>query len=433
MLWSFRADGLPLTIMKLLAALATAALALSGPTAYVLEESTPLALDGSISLALDGPLNGPVEIYDDYDLIPYNQEWVITQLTYDIQFPEEVKRLAYVVFMDNESDLSRTIATTYPAELLSEDGKQFAPGTLIIAIGVNPKSKGIYCSPEVCEALGLNDSSHLAGARSAMDVHTSQNRYDRALLDAARAAADPEAAKDHVPMWLKISMGWFIAMCVIAALWGVTRLLRNRQHSTAADIRWLKKNVPSIALGFKQVDLQAEALRSPLASTQLHKQWDSISKEMKEIASLVGALPDPKELGKSENRDTMEQGVSVMRNNVEGFQTACSNIEYLYALENGDPNARENELTWLSRDMRHTRSATRDNALTLLIEGAQNLAPADPNFIHALCDLYTEYIPFTDQLMSIKNLDKRRLPAVWDFDWHPCYSFCELQTFESLH
>ena len=96
--------------MKLLAALATAALALSGPTAYAVEESTPLALDGSISLALDGPLNGPVEIYDDYDLIPYNQEWVITQLTYDIQFPEEVKRLAYVVFMDNESDLSRTLS-----------------------------------------------------------------------------------------------------------------------------------------------------------------------------------------------------------------------------------------------------------------------------------------------------------------------------------
>mgnify|MGYP001068186478 FL=1 len=146
-----------------------------------------LAALASATLALSGPLNGPVEFYDEDDLVPYNQEWVITQLSYDITFPEEVKRLAYVVFMENESDLSRSISTTYPAELLSEDGKQFADGTLIIAIGLNPKSKGIYCAPDVCEALGLNDSSHLNGARAAMDVHTSHNRYDRALLDAARS------------------------------------------------------------------------------------------------------------------------------------------------------------------------------------------------------------------------------------------------------
>ena len=123
-----------IAVMKVVATLVSAVLAFGGP---------------SVALAASGPLNGPVEIYDDSDLIPYNQEWVITQLTYDINFPKEVTRLAYVVFMNNESDLSRSIANTYPAELLSEDGKQFAPGTLIIAIGTNPKSKGclLYTSP----------------------------------------------------------------------------------------------------------------------------------------------------------------------------------------------------------------------------------------------------------------------------------------------
>ena len=392
-----------------------------------------LAALASATLALSGPLNGPVEFYDEDDLVPYNQEWVITQLSYDITFPEEVKRLAYVVFMENESDLSRSISTTYPAELLSEDGKQFADGTLIIAIGLNPKSKGIYCAPDVCEALGLNDSSHLNGARAAMDVHTSHNRYDRALLDAARAAADPETANNYIPFWLKFAIGWFAAICILAALWGATRLVRNRQHSTAADIRWLTKNAPSISLGFKQVDIQVDALTSPLATPKLHQQWDSIAHEMKQISTLTPSLPSGKEYAEEADHDAVEQSVPVMRNNVEGFQTACANIEYLYALENGDPHVRELELKWLARDMRHTRSAIHEDGISSLIERTQAVSPEDPAFIETLCKLYDEYMPFTEKLMSLKKLEKRRVPSVWDFNWHPCYAYCELQTFESLH
>lgn len=407
-----------IAVMKVVATLVSAVLAFGGP---------------SVALAASGPLNGPVEIYDDSDLIPYNQEWVITQLTYDINFPEEVTRLAYVVFMNNESDLSRSIANTYPAELLSEDGKQFTPGTLIIAIGTNPKSKGIYCAPEVCEALGLNDSNRLNGARAAMNVHTSQNRYDRALLDAARAAADPSAAATTLPLWLKFVVGWISVMCLIAMVWGAIRLVRARQHSAAADIKWLQKNVPTIALNFKQVDLQAEALKSPLATAELHKQWDSISTEMRQIDELLPALPTVDDASTQEERDTIEQGVSVMRNNVDGFNTACANIEYLYALENNDPNAREAELKWLARDMRRARSDLRDDTLNQLISRTTSLQATDPEFVSKLARLYTDYSEFTDTVISLKKLEKRRLPTVWDYNWHPCYTYCHLHTYESLH
>ena len=179
--------------------------------------------------------------------------------------------------------------------------------------------------------------------------------------------------------------------------------------------------------------LQAEALKSPLATAELHKQWDSISTEMRQIDELLPALPTVDDASTQEERDTIEQGVSVMHNNVDGFNTACANIEYLYALENNDPNAREAELKWLARDMRRARSDLRDDTLNQLISRTTSLQATDPEFVSKLARLYTDYSEFTDTVISLKKLEKRRLPTVWDYNWHPCYTYCHLHTYESLH
>ena len=365
---------------------------------------------------------------DDSEMLTYNEEYVIQNLTTNINFPDSVTHVTYMLFRTNNSDLLIDVHNAdtehnlglfeFDASGESSQTLNFAPGNLIIAVGLNPEAEGIYAPPQVRDDLGLNNNSHLRGAREAMESYLKTDEWDGALLAGARAAADPTVETTRRPVWVIVLGIWVVIALIVGVIYLFVRLRHSDAISIKQDMRWLEKNYPLAVANFGQANLQFNSLDSPLKNQHIIPQWEEISQKMRDLAGELDRLqPLPKDASEEDVARRAEV-VSVMRNTLEGYNTAAANIEHLYGFETGDLSRRKNTLTWLIGDL--ARAEREDPSATYeeLIADAQQLSPDAEDFV----DRYVELIRTYGQLRARPNSQVTaplHTPALWDADWHP--------------
>ena len=373
-----------------------------------------------------------VSVVDESDMMTYNEEYVISNLTTNIAFPPSVKNVTYMLFRTNNSDLLLDVRAAndrldlgimeYDATATSAGALAFTPGNLIVAVGLNPGVQGIYAHPQVRDELQLSDTSHLRGARQAMKQYLRDDRWSGALLAGARAAADPTVTSTRRPVWFIVLIAWAIIALLIGVIYLISRTRRFDAVSIKQDTKWLEKTYPLAVANYEQANLQFNAVNSPLKNQQVTAQWQEISQKMRDLAHELDALT-PLDKDASEDDVARRAGIlSVMRNTLEGYNTAVLNIEELYGFETGDLSRRKRIINWLLGDI--TRTAREDPAegYTELIAQVKQLSPDDDEFI----DTYVELTRAYGQLRvrpTAQATTPAHTPALWDAGWHPGMTF----------
>lgn len=261
-----------------------------------------LALFFTLLMAIGGLLppaaaftNGQVTTYSTSDKLSSADQELLAQKTAELQLPG-VKHVTYLLFDTNLDNLNDTVLQYAQAQqptLLNSSQNKWAPGELIIAVGLNPRRVGMYCGDDVCAGLQL-EGDRLEELLESMKpaLRRDNPNYAAAMLIGATNAGDLTYGK--MSPETKIALGCGIAGVVGLAGGGLYYAARKRKQQKIATAQQqyatIKNDYTDLALRLDETDLRAHNLNSPLADQQLRAQWQQVHKNFLSVQSKLDKL-----------------------------------------------------------------------------------------------------------------------------------------------
>ncbi|MBN9645276.1 DUF5129 domain-containing protein [Corynebacterium mendelii] len=400
--------------------------------------------DGNTESVADG---AEVTVFDSSGNLSPTDIARLDKETKAIDFPTEVTRVAYLMFKDYGTSLNDAVlnyATTTDPSLLSSDGTRFAPGTLILAIGLDPGSVGAYSGADVKDALKLDWPGRELGVHTPIRETvraTTPPDYAAAFLAGAKAAADPEQVGDEVAELQdaanKDDMK-MLAVCGVALVGllgaGVVMGKRDEKKKAATARNHLADLIEVVNRAEAAVsagDVLLESLCPQLATLDVRCDWEAVKEEFSAIRPLVDTV---RQVG----QDADQQQLVHHADTIEKIRTssltmirAKDNLELLSGLGSGDTAVRTAQLDDMHADAPAAartagdrgvadRFTELDNRITAL-----RSTPDAPDFIDRYCTLVADYgkaVKQTAETDAAGRDDKSvafRLPRLDDECWSP--------------
>lgn len=360
-----------------------------------------------------------------------------------LAFPPQVTRVEYLVFDDdgdNLNDTTERFAQAERPELVSQDQKKWAPGTLIVVNDTAARDVGIYCGDDVCAALDLFEGRHLDGALEAMKDPLRRGNTAVGLLSGARAAADPTVVApepEGAPGWLPWAVGG--AGVVGAGAIGAGVAASRKKKATTARERYdrVSHEYGRVAGELTGLDIRANSLRSELADDELRSQWADVRDRflaLDEVMSRIGDL-------RPESTDTEFRAkaadIETSHTTVDQMVTAEENIDQLFRMEQGDAGVRRRQLGELHQDMLAAALGTTDERLAAEARGLDVRADelsrdtAAPDFMDRYARLVVDYRIVVESIRAremsdveaAKDAGDRHAPRLYERDWRAGYGY----------
>ena len=289
-----------------------------------------------------------------------------------IDFPDQVRDVTYIVLDSSEDGLGTN--EQFNDGLLdwvgdneehlvpdgTGEGAAWAPGSLIIALGVSSRGYGVYCGDDVCSALDLFEGSHLDRTLADMKPGLQRGNWAVGMLDGARTAADPSlVAEESGPTQTQVLTGAGVLAVVGGggAWWAVAATRRKKAATARGQFTEISDRYADVALRLDQIDVRANSLTSPIADDELRRQWAECRDSFLSVDSLLSAT------GLSQGADdkafrshatTLAEAHTAMNRTIRAEDT----IDRIFAMEHGDARVRRRELVSLSEDVSAARAAT---------------------------------------------------------------------------
>ncbi|GAB3695713.1 DUF5129 domain-containing protein [Corynebacterium nasicanis] len=369
-----------------------------------------------------------VEVIDLADDLSDADEQLLLDRTPTIDLPAEVASVTYVLFPDNDDNLNDTVryfGEEQRRDLISVEGDKFAPGQLIVAVGLDPRRMGVYCGDDVCDAIGFYSPGRQDGILDRMEQPLRDGNWAAGMLEGTRAVADPTAVRETssggIGLW-----GWLLgagaaALGLLAAvgIWIGTR--RSQAQTARQQFDVVQRDYGRVAQDLQAIDVRAHSLTSPLANDQLRGQWEQVKEQFlglnetfDQLDGLTAGSADREFRGRRE-------AIATAHEQVEKMKTAEANIETLARMEHGDAEIRRRELTAMHEDVL-TLDAPELRERILALRARLD----DPRFMDDFADLVTEHRIVVEEAQkklyadSDLDLDRdNRAPALWDSGWRP--------------
>ena len=360
-----------------------------------------------------------------------------------IAFPAQVRHVEYLVFADDADNLNDTterFAQAERPELLAQDRKKWAPGTLIVADDTEARDVGIYCGDDVCAALDVFEGRHLDGALEAMKDPMRRENHAGGLLAGARAAADPTVLApepEPAPEWLPWALGG--AGIVAAGAVGAGVAASRKKKATTARERYdrISREYGRIAGELDGLNIRANSLRSPLADDELRSQWSDVRDRFLEVDAVMGRIGDLRPESKDSEFRAAAANIETAHTTVEQMESAEKNIDQLFRMEQGDAEVRRRQLGELHKDMAAAALGTNDERLAAearaLDSRADELArnAAAPDFMDRYARLVVDYRLVVEAIRAREMSDveaaddagDRHAPRLYDRDWRAGYGY----------
>lgn len=386
-----------------------------------------------------------VEVLDLADDLSPADEQLLLDRTPEVDLPSEVTDVTYLLFPDNEDNLNDTVrhyGEDERRDLISAEGDKFAPGALIVAVGLDPRRMGVYCGDDVCDAIGFYSPGRQDGILDRMEQPLRDGNWAAGMLEGTRAAADPAAVReegDGAPGWLGWLFGGIAAVGGVgAAAWAWVSTLRSRARRAREQFDVVQRDYGRVAQDLPAIDVRAHSLTSPLADDQLRSQWDEVKTGFLELDrtfdQLDGLTAD------SPDKEFRERATAIAtaHEQVTRVGTAEKNIETLAGMEHGDAEVRRRELTDMHEDVLAAIADLGDadlrHRLELLDVRVLDLRGRldEPGFMDVFADLVTDHrilvAAAQKTLYEESGTDEgtdgdRRAPALWDSAWTPAYGY----------
>lgn len=411
--------------------------------------TSPLLIDAAPpATAQSTSTSAQVDIIDlAGELSPGDVDLLTTQ-TADITLPAEVTAVDYLLFATNDELLNDTVldyAKQERPDLMSADGAKWAPGHLIVAVGLDPKKMGVYCGDDVCAAIGLYDSGRLDGILDRMEPPLKDGNWAAGLLQGAIAAGDPTATRttdgggsgDNTGLYLAAGLtgvGGVAALGLGGAL--VARTRREKAATARSQFDDLQRDYGRVAQELPAIDVRANSLTSPLANDALRRQWAEVRDGFLAVHSDMDSLGDLRASSDDKQFRSHAAQISSAHEKLTRLTTAEENIDTLASMEHGDASVRRQELSTLHEDILEALAAEPESDLVPQLEelGRDVLALREdleaPNFMDRFADLLTRHRVLVEaathrlyDASDVEASDEHHAPALWESSWRPGYGF----------
>lgn len=380
----------------------------------------------------------PVEvgIFDDDDELSAGDVELLLGETARIAFPEQVRRVEYLLFGSGEENLNDTVERFAQADrpdLLAADREKWAPGTLLVAVSLDPRRNGIYCGDDVCAALDVFEGPHLDGSLEAMKDPLRRENYALGLLAGARAAADPSVvlASEPTPAWVWWGLGGAGAAVAGGLGWLGVHLRRKKAATAREQFNRVSREYGRVAGELDGIDVRANSLTSPLADDELRSQWEDVKARFLEVDTVMGRLGHLRPESADAEFRKAAADITTAHTTVDQMDRAEQNIEEMFRMEQGDAAVRRRQLGELRKDMVSAGLGTSDERLAgqarQLQERADALAAETgaSDFMDRYARLMVDYRLVVEAIRAREMSDvetsgeagDRRAPRLYDADW----------------
>lgn len=378
-----------------------------------------------------------VTVWSDSPELTDEDEAFLTAETEKLDFPDQVTTVDYLLLAHNSEDFNEgmlNFAKEQRPDLLNDGATKWAPGHLIVAVGLEPRRNGIYCGDDACAALTLNRGPRLHNSLEAMKPSLRGGNLAGGLFAGAQATIDPETLIGNTPdddrqqSWFSKITALPIGILVpIGVVWLIFKNSRKNRKRDRKLYETITTGHAEIAPKLDEYDIRANSLRTDLADSELRHQWEEVRKQFLSIDSTLAKIPDnpsDKQLTKH-GRDlySANNSLSLMRN-------AMSNIDTLYDIENGDKATRIREAMRLREDFKEAALGTSNERfaeeLTQLQARAKVLMddPQQEGFVDAFTLLIADAAVVmkaigAEELDGVTESAKHPKPTISADDWRP--------------
>ncbi|AZA12545.1 DUF5129 domain-containing protein [Corynebacterium choanae] len=347
-------------------------------------------------------------IYDPAGHLSAADQDLLQQTVATADLPAMVNTVAFLVFPDNADNFNDTIRDYVEHTndtLISQDRQKYAPGSLIFAIGLDPRRIGVYGGDDVLTALDYYGPGREAAIHGAIrDVLRSNGdpNFALAFTQGLTAAADTNRREENTTNGSGRILGFlslgFIGLCVGGA--GVYSMRKRRENNAKLAKRFgkLQREFTEVAMDLPSLDVRAHSLQSALADDRLRHEWENLRDDFLALDAFVGsgatldpANNDPKAFAKVKTDITAGEAT------VQRMRRAKKQIDDLFAVENGDNSARLRRVNDLYDDatkaLGESSGQELKGRLADLLQEITSLREAvdDPSFIDRYIELVDRY------------------------------------------
>lgn len=385
-----------------------------------------------------------VEVIDLADDLSEGDEQLLLQRTPGLTLPTEVTDVTYILFPANEDNLNDTVRSfgeEQRADLISAERDKWAPGALIVAVGLDPRRMGVYCGDDVCAAIGIYEQGRLDGILDRMETPLRNGNWAAGMLEGATAAGDPTAVREttSVPGWVGWAVGGGAAALGLGGAGAAVALTRRSQAKKAREqFGVVQRDYGRVAQELQAIDVRAHSLTSPLANDALRRQWEEVKNGFLGLNDTFDRLQGLTLQSPDGEFRTRRKAIAVAHEQLTRMKTAEENIELLAGMEHGDAEVRRRELTELHEDVLAASAGVEDSGLrerlSLLDDRVLDLRSRldAPGFMDEFADLVSDHRILVEaaherlyEESGTKEVRKkdRTAPAVWDSGWRPAYGY----------
>lgn len=314
----------------------------------------------ALSAAQDVPLPPQVEFIDGADVLSSSdQELLATEVT-QAGLPNTVSHVAFLTFANNDDNLNDTVldfGKSQRPDLLNESQNKYAPGLLLLSIGLGPNRMGVYCGDDVCADIDMYADGRLDGILDQMEPGMKGGNYAVGFTEGVRAAADTAVRRDTSSSGSSEPTNWPLVGVAIAGLGalfagGIGLTIVGARRKKVATLRermdYVKAHHADVGLRLQEIDVRANSLTSALANDSLRLEWGRVKESFNRSHDAVARYDDASD----KHLLARESAINKAYDSIQSAQRAQESIDTLFALEHGDAEVRRRELSTLHDDVR---------------------------------------------------------------------------------
>lgn len=401
-----------------------------------------------------------VEVYNPDGELSQQDIDFLNDATAEVDLPETVQTVDYMMLAENDDNFNDSVlewAQDNAPELLNDpslpvEDMKWAPGHLIVAVGLDPSRMGVYAGDDVANALDFYGEGRQEGMTDAMREPLRQENWSAGMLAGTEAAADTSVVAEPTETpWGLIGAGVGTAGVIAAGagIWGASHSRKKKAQTARERFDHVSANYGRLAQELDAIDIRAHSLSSPLANDALRAQWEDVKTRFLGLHDQMDALDGLRSSSEDSEFRAKATEIETAHETVTQLETAEENIERLARMEHGDAETRRRELTRLHEDALEAEvTADKEDAAL-----SQRLRELDErvlalreelgarDFMDRYADLIADARVLNEAVQEkmyrdVERAEEHRAPTIYQSGWQPgigYHSYVPFAVFSSWH
>ena len=376
-------------------------------------------IDGTSLSTWPGAQGPTVTVWDGAGKLSDTDKESLHQNTLKVAVPSVVTSVDYLTFATNDENLNDTVLNhlkQYRPDLLSPDQTKYADGHLIVAVGFDPRQNGVFGGEDVVKSIDLRKQERLETIVDAAKPGLRKGHYADGMVESVVAAADPnyKASGNTISPGLAagLAAGGAVTVAGIGAVIAAS-VTSRRTNQARANFDTVSREYGRVAADLEAIDVRAHSLTSSFANDELRRQWEDVKQRFLQLHTTMDHLTVD-----SPNKEFRRHHAALATavEETTKMSQAEENINLLHDLENGNEEARRNQLQRLREDALKAKldapddryAAEYDSIMTRIDALVHNAA--SPTFMDEFTTILGDY-----QIVT-KNMQENTMPEVLDKD-----------------